>query len=99
MEQTLSESAMRHGRTASYCRYLGRKDIYNATYKLYIIMNGRQLVKHFENHGWKLDRVRGSHHIMVKPGRRAIPIPVHGNRELPAGTLSAILRQADLRKE
>jgi predicted RNA binding protein YcfA (HicA-like mRNA interferase family) len=62
-------------------------------------MTGKQLIKHFETHGWKLDRVRGSHHIMVKPGIRAIPIPVHGNRELPVGILSVILKQADLKKE
>jgi predicted RNA binding protein YcfA (HicA-like mRNA interferase family) len=62
---------------------------------LYIQATGKQLIKLFESEGWKLDRVRDSHHIMVKTGHTAIPIPVHGNRELPVGTLSAILKQAD----
>ena len=88
-----------HGRSAFDCRYLRRKDIYNATCKLYITVTGKQLIKLFEGQGWKLDRVRGSHHIMVKPGRSAIPVPVHGNRELPVGTFSAILKQAGLKKE
>jgi predicted RNA binding protein YcfA (HicA-like mRNA interferase family) len=74
-------------------------ELYNATFKLYIDMTGKELLRLFQSQGWKLDRIRGSHHIMVKPGKRAVPIPIHGNRELPAGTLSAILKQADLKKE
>ncbi len=62
-------------------------------------MTGKELIRLFQIHGWELDRIRGSHHIMVKPGKRAIPIPVHGNRELPIGILSAILKQAGLKKE
>lgn len=33
-----------------------------------------------ESAGWKLTRVRGSHHVFVKPGRLPISIPVHTNK-------------------
>jgi len=44
--------------------------------------------------------VRGSHHYLRRPdGEGLVVVPVHGNRDLPTGTLSAILRQADLTAE
>jgi predicted RNA binding protein YcfA (HicA-like mRNA interferase family) len=59
----------------------------------------RQLIRVLEQKGWLLDRVRGSHHIMVHPEeRRAIPVPMH-NRDLKSGTLSAILRNAGISRE
>jgi predicted RNA binding protein YcfA (HicA-like mRNA interferase family) len=59
-------------------------------------MTGRDLVRLFEENGWTLDRIRGSHHVMVKVGRRSIPVPVHGKRELPKGIVAAIKRQAEV---
>ena len=50
-----------------------------------------------KQNGWILDRVSGSHHVMVKEGRRSIPVPVHGQRDLPKGLVSAILKQAGIR--
>lgn len=59
----------------------------------------KRLIKVLEQKGWQLDRVRGSHHIMVHPGlRRALPVPVH-NRDLKSGTLAAILRNAGITRE
>ena len=60
-------------------------------------MTGKQLVKLLVEHDWRVDRIHGSHHIMVKDGYRAVPVPVHGNRDLPKGLLAAILRQTGLR--
>lgn len=71
----------------------------DTTLRLYISgMNGRELAKHLKEHGWKLDRIKGSHHIFIKEGKRAIPVPVHGTKELPRGLVSAIMKQADLKK-
>lgn len=61
-------------------------------------MNGRALVKVLKENGWLLDRIKGSHHIMVKEGRRAIPVPVHGSKDLPKGLVKAILNQAEREK-
>jgi predicted RNA binding protein YcfA (HicA-like mRNA interferase family) len=60
-------------------------------------MTGRELVKLMELKGWRLDRVRGSHYVMVKEGFRSVPVPVHGNRDLPPGIHRAILKQAGLK--
>jgi predicted RNA binding protein YcfA (HicA-like mRNA interferase family) len=55
------------------------------------------MVSALRRRGWSLDRVRGSHHVMVKPGRaEIITVPVHGNAPLKPGLLSAILRLSGL---
>jgi predicted RNA binding protein YcfA (HicA-like mRNA interferase family) len=53
-------------------------------------------VRVLERVGWRLDRVRGSHHIMRHPDRPGVTIavPVHGNQTLPIATLVSILRDA-----
>jgi len=60
-------------------------------------VTGRQLIKIMKRNGWILDRVSGSHHVMIKEGRRSIPVPVHGQRDLPKGLVNAILRQAGIK--
>jgi predicted RNA binding protein YcfA (HicA-like mRNA interferase family) len=46
--------------------------------------------------GFQLDRIVGSHHVLVYSGdpRRTVTVPVHGNRDLKRGTLRSIIRQA-----
>lgn len=60
-------------------------------------MTGKQLKKLLEENGWLLDRISGSHHIMIRDGSRSIPIPIHGNADLPKGVLNAILKQAGIK--
>ena len=62
-------------------------------------MIGKQLKKLLEKHGWCLDRISGSHHIMVYEGRQSIPIPIHGATDLPKGLLNSILKQADIKEQ
>jgi predicted RNA binding protein YcfA (HicA-like mRNA interferase family) len=60
-------------------------------------VSGKTLCKIIERKGWKLKRVTGSHHIYIKQGVDAIlSIPVHGNRDLPIGTLKSIMKDAGL---
>lgn len=59
-------------------------------------MSGKELVKLLTKNGWMLERVQGSHHIMVK-GDKTITVPVHGNQDLKPGLLGAILKQAGLK--
>jgi len=61
-------------------------------------MNGKELVKILKKNGWILDRIAGSHHIMIKDGKRAVPVPVHGSKDLPKGLISAIYKQTGLTK-
>jgi predicted RNA binding protein YcfA (HicA-like mRNA interferase family) len=64
-------------------------------------LSGRVVVAALERGGSTLDRVVGSHHVLVHQGepRRAVTVPVHGNRDLKAGTLRSIIRQAGLTVE
>ena len=59
-------------------------------------MNGKDIIARLKAQGWTLDRVNGSHHIMVKDGK-AVPVPVHGTRDVSAGLLSAITRQTGVK--
>ena len=46
--------------------------------------------------GWTVSRVHGSHHILTKDGP-AVPVPIHGSRDLGAGLLAAIQRQSGVK--
>ena len=60
-------------------------------------LSGKVLVKLLLQNGWQLQRVNGSHHILVK-GCEVVSVPVHGNRDLSRGTEAAILKKAGLKK-
>ncbi len=60
-------------------------------------MTGKELVKLLKQNGWQLDRISGSHHIMVK-GSKTISVPVHGKKELGKGIKQAILKKAGIKK-
>ena len=63
------------------------------------IIRPKQVVAALEKAGFELRRQTGSHMIMYKPGvRYPIPIPQH-SKDLPKGTLRAIIRQAGLTLE
>jgi len=60
-------------------------------------ISGKSLCKIVESCGWKLKRTTGSHHIYTKNDLNVIlSIPVHGNRDLPTGTLKSIMKDAGL---
>jgi len=59
-------------------------------------VNGKDVVAKLKAQGWTLDRVNGSHHIMLKQGK-AVPVPVHGTRDVGAGLLAAISRQTGVK--
>ncbi|PSB15889.1 type II toxin-antitoxin system HicA family toxin [Phormidesmis priestleyi ULC007] len=63
-------------------------------------VSGKILCRIVERHGWELKRITGSHHIYFKEGVDAIlSVPVHGNRDLPIGTLKSIMKDAGLTEE
>ena len=59
-------------------------------------MTGKEIIRILESYGWILDRISGSHHIMIKTGKRSIPVPVHGKKDLPIGLVKKILKQAEI---
>ena len=63
-------------------------------------VNGKQAIRALENLGFRLDRVEGSHHMMVKDKHpRTVPVPVHGSKSLPKGTLASIIRMAGVTRQ
>jgi predicted RNA binding protein YcfA (HicA-like mRNA interferase family) len=59
-------------------------------------MTGKEVIAELKAAGWTLNRVHGSHHIMTKGGL-AVPVPVHGSRDIGAGLLSALQRQSGVK--
>ena len=65
------------------------------------VVSGRRVVQVLQRAGFVIDRIVGSHHVMVYPGdpTRTVVVPVHGARDLKPGTLRSILRQAGFSPE
>jgi predicted RNA binding protein YcfA (HicA-like mRNA interferase family) len=60
-------------------------------------MTGRELIKQLEKNGWILDRIHGSHHIMVNK-ERTLSVPVHGGKDLGKGLLNKLLKEGGIKK-
>lgn len=58
-------------------------------------MKGKELVRLLEKNGWRLDRIKGSHHVMKKGDKTEI-IPVH-NTDIPKGLVNAIMKRTGLK--
>jgi len=59
-------------------------------------MNSRQVISMLQAAGWQLRRVKGSHHVYGKEGRRPVVVP-HPEKDLPIGTIKAIEKQSGVR--
>lgn len=61
-------------------------------------MTSKELIKILEQKGFLLKRINGSHHIFQHPTSKKITVvPLH-KKDLPKGTLSAILKQSGIDK-
>ena len=59
------------------------------------VISGTKVVGAFEKAGWRQDRQRGSHVVMLKPGYNvSLSIPQH--REVAPGTLRSLIRSAGM---
>lgn len=59
-------------------------------------LSGRGIIRALVRAGWVVDRIRGSHDVLVSPdGRRGV-VPVHGAVTLPVGTIEGIIDQTGL---
>ena len=61
------------------------------------LMESAKVMRALERDGWKLDRVRGSHHIFRHPDKPGTVVVPHPRKDLAIGTLRQIERQSDLR--
>lgn len=64
-------------------------------------VNARQVLAALRRAGFVVDRISGSHHMLVHTtdSRRTVTVPFHGARSLRPGTLRNIVRQAGLTVE
>jgi predicted RNA binding protein YcfA (HicA-like mRNA interferase family) len=56
-------------------------------------------VKALQAAGFSLTTTRGSHHRLRHPDGRATTVPVHAGKDVPKGTLRAVIRDAGLSAE
>lgn len=60
------------------------------------VVNYKDLIRVLRSLGYLEHRQKGSHLIMKNPdGWRAV-VPIHPGRDIPAGTLKAILRDIEI---
>jgi len=60
-------------------------------------MKSADLIKELMVHGWKLDRVCGSHHVFVHPTHRCIITVPHPRKDLGKGWVNQLRKVAGLR--
>jgi predicted RNA binding protein YcfA (HicA-like mRNA interferase family) len=59
-------------------------------------MNGNEIIKRLKIEGWRIKRIRGSHHMMEKNGR-IVPVPFHGSTDIGKSLLADIERQTGVK--
>jgi predicted RNA binding protein YcfA (HicA-like mRNA interferase family) len=61
------------------------------------VVNGKRVIQALTKAGFTLSRIVGSHYVLTYPGdpKRTVTVPVHGARDLKAGTLR-LARDANL---
>ncbi len=60
-------------------------------------LSGKAFARLLERKGWELKRIRGSHHVYMKPGNPArLSVPVHGEKELKKGLQKHLMKLAGI---
>ena len=60
-------------------------------------MNSRDLIRELEADGWRLTRIRGSHHQFRHPRKSGTVTIPHPKKDLGIGLVKAIRKQAGLK--
>jgi predicted RNA binding protein YcfA (HicA-like mRNA interferase family) len=65
------------------------------------VVNGKRVIQALTRAGFLVNRIVGSHHVLVYPDdpTRTVTVPVHAGRDLKPGTVRSIIRQAGLTVE
>lgn len=65
------------------------------------VVNGKRVIQALTRTGFVVNRIVGSHHVLVYPDdpTRTVTVPVHAGRDLKPGTLRSIVRQTGLTVE
>jgi predicted RNA binding protein YcfA (HicA-like mRNA interferase family) len=60
-------------------------------------ISGKEFARLLQRRGWRLVRVKGSHHLFKHPDfREHIALPIHGNDDLKIGALKALMKVAKI---
>jgi predicted RNA binding protein YcfA (HicA-like mRNA interferase family) len=59
-------------------------------------MTSKELIRQLEVDGWRLDRIKGSHHSFKHPTKSGLVVVPHPKKDVPIGTLRNILKSAGL---
>ena len=59
-------------------------------------LTARQVEEILRQNGFQLVKAEGSHFKWRNAAGRCVPVPHHGNKTMPQGTLLAIFRQAGI---
>ena len=57
-------------------------------------ISGREMLRRYLQAGWRLVRIKGSHHIVEKNNEHE-SIPVHGNEDLDKGIEGKLLKHLE----
>ena len=60
-------------------------------------MSSSDLIRLLIDDGWLLDSTKGSHHHFKHPEKKGKVTVPHPKKDLPQGTVNAILKQAGLK--
>ncbi|HPE67636.1 MAG TPA: type II toxin-antitoxin system HicA family toxin [Synergistales bacterium] len=63
------------------------------------VVTGKALIAALEDIGFKVLRIKGSHHYLRHVDGRSTVVPVHAGEEVGPGLLVKILRDCELSKE
>jgi predicted RNA binding protein YcfA (HicA-like mRNA interferase family) len=59
-------------------------------------MKSADIIREIKSAGWKLNRVRGSHHVFRHPTRSGHVVVPHPKKDLGVGLVAAIRKQAGI---
>ncbi len=62
-------------------------------------LKAREVIRVLEKLGYQKTRQVGSHAHYEKPGKKPIPVPIHGNRDIGRGLLRKIIRDLEISRE
>ena len=62
-------------------------------------LTGKVLLAALTRAGFRVARIKGSHHILKHPDGRMTIVPVHAGETIGTGLLSKVLQDCDLTRE
>lgn len=64
-----------------------------------LTVSGRELISALEKAGFRVTRIKGSHHRLEHASGRKTVVPVHAGETIGPGLLAAVLRDCGLTRQ